>query len=191
MAQKILDEELVRQAQQGDKSAYDMLVRKYHRKVLHLIHRFVKNPDDALDVAQDAFIKAYRALPGFRGDSVFYTWLYRIAVNTSKNHLASRARHPSEETIDTEEAEFFESAAGLKDHDTPEGLVMSDELAHVIQSRIERLPVELRTALSLREFDGHSYDEIAEIMRCPVGTIRSRIFRARECLDKELEYLHQ
>jgi RNA polymerase sigma-70 factor (ECF subfamily) len=184
-----LDEELVRKVQQGDKKAFDILVLKYQYKIAQLINRYIKDPHEALDVAQESFIKAYRALPGFRGESAFYTWLYRIAINTAKNHIAMRSRRPSDDEIDIEEAEQFESAVHLKDNETPEGLLLSEELAQVIQLALDELPDELRTAISLREFDGLSYDEIAQVMNCPVGTVRSRIFRAREAIDKKLAFL--
>ncbi|MGX2039555.1 RNA polymerase sigma factor RpoE [Methylocaldum sp. MU1018] len=184
-----LDEELVRRVQRGDKTAFDILVRKYQYKIAQLINRYIKDPHEALDVAQESFIKAYRALPSFRGESAFYTWLYRIAINTAKNHIAMRARRPSEDEIEIEEAEQFESAVRLKDQETPEGVVLSEELAQVIQFALDELPEELRTAISLREFDGLSYDEIAQVMNCPVGTVRSRIFRAREAIDKKLKFI--
>lgn len=186
-----IDNELVRRVQKGDKKAFDALVRRYQHKISQLVNRYIKDPHEALDVCQDAFIKAYRALPNFRGESAFYTWMYRIAINTAKNHMAMRARHSSDEEIDYEEAEQFESAMLLQEQDTPEGIAMSDELARVIQSGLDELPEELRTALSLREFHGYSYDEIAKIMKCPVGTVRSRIFRARDAIDKRLEYLQE
>lgn len=185
------DKELVRRVQGGDKAAFDTLVRKYQHKIAQLINRYIKDPHEALDVSQDAFIKAYRALPNFRGDSAFYTWMYRIAINTAKNHIAMRSRHSGEDEVDIEEAEQFESAALLRDQDTPEGLALSDELADIIQRGLDELPEELRTALSLREFYGHSYDDIAKIMRCPVGTVRSRIFRARDAIDRRLAYLYE
>lgn len=185
-----LDSELVRRVQGGDKTAFDTLVRKYQHKIAQLVNRYIKDPHEALDVSQDAFIKAYRALPNFRGESAFYTWMYRIAINTAKNHIAMRARHSSDEEVDIEEAEQFESAVMLRDNDTPEGLAASDELARIIQRGLDELPEELRTALSLREFHGYSYDEIAKIMKCPVGTVRSRIFRARDAIDKRLHSLY-
>ncbi|HYE34121.1 RNA polymerase sigma factor RpoE [Methylocaldum sp.] len=184
------DRELVRRVQQGDRSAFDRLVRKYQAKLLQLIGRYIKDPHESWDVSQEAFIKAYLALPRFRGDSAFYTWLYRIAINTAKNHLAMRLRRPSEDELDIDEAEQFESAVRLKDQETPEGLVLTEELARTIQQALDKLPGELRTAIHLREFDGLSYDEIAQVMQCPVGTVRSRIFRAREFLDKQIEHLH-
>lgn len=183
------DEELVRRVQRGDKKAFDILVRKYQYKIAQLINRYIKDSSEALDVAQESFIKAYRALPGFRGESAFYTWLYRIAINTAKNHLAMRSRRPSDNEIEFEEAEQFESAVHLRDQETPEGLALSEELAEAIQMALNELPEELRTAITLREFDGLSYEEIAEVMNCPVGTVRSRIFRARESIDKKLKHL--
>jgi RNA polymerase sigma-70 factor (ECF subfamily) len=184
---QLLDEELVRRVQRGDKSAFDSLVRKYQYKITQLINRYVKDPDEALDVAQESFIKAYRALPSFRGESAFYTWLYRIAINTAKNHLAMRSRRPSDDEIDFEVAEQFESASRLRDLETPEGLALSNELASVIQLALDELPEELKVAITLREFDGLSYEEIANVMECPVGTVRSRIFRAREAIEKKLQ----
>jgi RNA polymerase sigma-70 factor (ECF subfamily) len=185
-----LDHALVRRVQQGDKTAFDTLVRKYQSKVFQLIRRYIKDPDETLDVSQEAFIKAYRALPKFRGESAFYTWMYRIAINTAKNHLAMRGRHSADEDIEIEDAEQFEAADRLKEHDTPEELAMSDELIQAIQRGFDKLPEELRTALTLREFHDYSYDKIAQIMACPVGTVRSRIFRARSALDKELAYVY-
>ncbi|MDD2767217.1 MAG: RNA polymerase sigma factor RpoE [Methylococcus sp.] len=184
-----LDAELVRRVQRGDKKAFDLLVRKYQHKITQLISRYLKDPDESLDVAQEAFIKAYRALPGFRGDAQFYTWLYRIAINTAKNYLVTRARRPAEDEIDAESAEQFENGQRLRDIDTPEATVLSDELAETIQLALNDLPEELKLAITLRELDGLSYDEIAEVMSCPVGTVRSRIFRAREAIDKRLRPL--
>jgi RNA polymerase sigma-70 factor (ECF subfamily) len=189
MGDQQIDEELVRRVQQGEKKAFDILVRKYQYKIAQLINRYINDPHEALDVAQESFIKAYRALPSFRGESAFYTWLYRIAINTAKNHIAMRARRPSEDEIEIEEAEQFESAVHLRDQETPEGLILTEELARFIQQALDELPEELRTAISLREFDGLSYEEIAEVMNCPVGTVRSRLFRAREAIDKKLEHL--
>jgi len=184
-----LDEELVKRVQSGDKKAFDSLVRKYQYKITQLINRYIKDPHESLDVAQEAFIKAYRALPGFRGESAFYTWLYRIAINTAKNHLSMRARRPSDDEIEIEDAEQFESGGRLRNYETPEGLLLSDEIAGEIQRALDELPEELRMAITLREFEGLSYDEIAQVMSCPVGTVRSRIFRAREAIDKKLEPL--
>jgi RNA polymerase sigma-70 factor, ECF subfamily len=183
------DEELVRRVQGGDKKAFDLLVLKYQHKIIQLINRYIRDQHEALDVAQDTFIKAYRALPSFRGESAFYTWIYRIAINTAKNYIATRSRRPSDDDIDVETAEQFESAGSLRDQETPEGILLSEELAGVIQLALDELPVELRAAISLRELDGLSYDEIAEVMNCPVGTVRSRIFRARESIDRKLKAL--
>ncbi|MEY4194021.1 MAG: hypothetical protein RLZZ226_389 [Pseudomonadota bacterium] len=189
MIEEDIDAELVQRVQRGDKKAFDVLVSKYQYKITQLVSRYIKDPHEALDVAQESFIKAYRALPSFRGESAFYTWLYRITINTAKNHIATRARRPSDGEIDVEEAEQFESGSRLRNQETPEGLLMTEELANVIQKALNDLPDELRTAITLREFDGLSYDEIAEVMNCPVGTVRSRIFRAREAIEKRLKYL--
>ncbi len=189
MIEEDVDAELVQRVQRGDKKAFDVLVSRYQYKITQLVSRYIKDPHEALDVAQESFIKAYRALPGFRGESAFYTWLYRITINTAKNHIATRARRPSDGEIDVEEAEQFESGSRLRNQETPEGLLMTEELANVIQKALNDLPDELRTAITLREFDGLSYDEIAEVMSCPVGTVRSRIFRAREAIEKRLKYL--
>lgn len=184
-----VDQELVKRVQQGDKKAFDLLVLKYQHKIIPLITRYIKDPSEALDVAQETFIKAYRALPNFRGDSAFYTWLYRIAINTAKNHIAARSRRPSNSEIELETAEQFESAVRLKDQETPEGILLSEEVADAVRQAIEELPEELRIAITLREFEGLSYEEIAQAMNCPVGTVRSRIFRAREAIDKKLRTL--
>jgi RNA polymerase sigma-70 factor (ECF subfamily) len=181
------DEELVRRVQAGDKKAFDLLVLKYQNRIVQLINRYIRDPHEALDIAQDTFIKAYRALPSFRGESAFYTWIYRIAINTAKNHIATRSRRPTDDDIDVDIAEQFENAPGLRDQETPEGLLLTEELGQVIQEALDELPDELRTAISLRELDGLSYDEIADVMNCPVGTVRSRIFRARESIDKKLK----
>jgi RNA polymerase sigma-70 factor (ECF subfamily) len=180
------DKELVARVQRGDKAAFDLLVRKYQHKVASLISRFVKDQSEVMDVSQEAFIKAYRAIHGFRGESAFYTWLYRIAVNTAKNYLASRSRRPPSSDIDNMDAENFGSADALREMDTPERLLMRDQLQELVFETLESLPDELKTALSLREFEGLSYEEIAEAMRCPVGTVRSRIFRARAAIDKAI-----
>ena len=180
------DEALVARAQRGDKRAFEVLVLKYQHRIYTLVSRFVRDSDEVQDVVQEAFIKAYRALPSFRAESAFYTWLYRIAINTAKNYLVSRARRPQGVDLDVEEAEFVESAEALRDNSSPESLLMTDELHAAVNSAIGRLPEDLRTALSLREFDGLSYEEIAEVMGCPVGTVRSRIFRAREAVDAEI-----
>jgi len=175
--------------QQGDKSAFDLLVIKYQHKIVHLVNRYVKDPSEAQDVAQDTFIKAYRALGDFRGDSAFYTWLYRIAINTAKNYLLSRSRRHFDYEIDVQDAEQVENAPQLKDIETPENLLMNEQIVAVIKSAIERLPEEMRIAITLREFEGMSYEEIAEAMDCPIGTVRSRIFRAREAIDQKLNPL--
>jgi len=183
-----VDQDLVRRVQRGDKTAFDLLVRKYQHKVIKLVSRYVYDPSDAHDVAQEAFIKAYRALPGFRGDSAFYTWLYRIAINTAKNHVAARIRTPisavSEFGSEDSDVDF---SARLSDIDTPEALLLSDEVRRTILSAIDALPQDLRTALILREIEGMSYEEIAKTMECPVGTVRSRLFRARDTIDAELK----
>lgn len=183
-----MDREWVLQAQRGDRRAFDRLVLKHQHKVVQLVNRYVRDPSEALDVAQEAFIKAYRALPNFRGDSAFYTWLYRIAINTAMNHLANRGRAMLDD-VQVEDAEQMESATRLKDHSTPEGLLLTEELGDAIRAAFNDLPTELRTAISLRELDGLSYEAIAEVMQCPVGTVRSRIFRAREFIDKRLRPL--
>lgn len=180
------DQQLVARVQQGDKRAFDLLVLKYQHKIVAIISRFVKDSSEVHDVAQEAFIKAYRALGNFRGDSAFYTWIYRIAINTAKNHLVSRGRRPPASDVDVEDAEFYSGADGLRDITTPESVLMRDELEQVVYKAIRDLPEDLRTAVTLREMEGLSYEEIAEIMDCPVGTVRSRIFRAREAIDKQV-----
>lgn len=190
MSDKDIDQQLVARAQQGDKQAFELLVSKYQRKLLRLISRLVRDPAEAEDVAQDAFIKAYRALPQFRGDSAFYTWLYRIGVNTAKNYLVSQGRRPPSSTEkDAEEAETFDDADALRDINTPESILLSKEIATTVNAAMAKLPEELRTAISLREIEGLSYDEISEVMNCPIGTVRSRIFRAREAIAAELRPL--
>jgi RNA polymerase sigma-70 factor (ECF subfamily) len=187
MTAEVSDLTLVQRVQRGEKAAFDLLVRKYQHKVVKLVLRYVRSPAEAEDVAQEAFIKAYRALPQFRGDSAFYTWLYRIAINTAKNAIASRDRSPIEYHLDLNDPE--ESAGmqnRLRDPDTPEGLALTEEIRTIVNSAIEALPDELRTAIVLRELEGLSYEEIAAAMECPVGTVRSRIFRAREAIDKRL-----
>jgi len=180
------DQELVARVQKGDKKAFDLLVLKYQHKIIKLISRYIRDDAEVLDVSQEAFIKAYRALPRFRGDSAFYTWLYRIAVNTAKNFLVSQGRRPPESDIDAEEAEQYVGASALRDISTPERLLLKDEIESVVYKAIEQLPEDLRTAITLREMEGLSYEEIAHAMDCPVGTVRSRIFRAREAIDKKL-----
>ncbi|WOG25570.1 RNA polymerase sigma factor RpoE [Endozoicomonas sp. 8E] len=183
------DKQLVERVQKGDKAAFDMLVLKYQHRVLGLVGSYVTDYQEVQDVAQETFIKAYRAIDKFRGDSSFYTWLYRIAVNTAKNHLVARGRKIPESEIDVHDADFLDTATSIRMVDTPERNLYRDEIERVIHDVIRRLPDELRTAVVLREFDGLSYDEIANVMDCPVGTVRSRIFRAREAIDKEVEPL--
>lgn len=183
MSEQSSDQVLVERVQQGDKRAFDLLVRKYQNKIVHLVTRYLHDPVEAQDVAQEAFIKAYRALPSFRGDSAFYTWLYRIAINTAKNYLLAQSRRPPADDIDAQDAEQFSGETGLREYDTPEHLVLRDEIEATIAAAIEALPEELRTAITLRELEGLSYEEIAQAMECPIGTVRSRIFRAREAIE--------
>lgn len=180
------DLELVRRVQSGDKSAFDVLVIKYQQKVINLVNRYVHDPHIAMDVSQEAFIKAYRGLKNFRGDSAFYTWLYRISINTAKNHLVSRSRRMPDDDIDAQEAEQYDGGAKLREYATPENELMSEEVQKAVQRSIEALPDELRIAITLRELEGLSYEEISEVMECPIGTVRSRIFRARESIEVEL-----
>lgn len=189
MSEQVSDQQLVERVQQGDNRAFDLLVKKYQHKVMSLISRYVKQQGDIADVAQEAFIKAYRALPNFRGDSAFYTWLYRIAVNTAKNHLVSQGRKPPASDIDAEDAEFLEGAGALKDSASPERQMLSDEIRDVVLKTIDELPADLRRAITLREIEGLGYEEIALEMDCPIGTVRSRIFRAREAIDNQLRPL--
>ena len=187
MSERESDQLLVERAQQGDRSAFDMLVLKYQYRITQLVARYIHNPSDALDVTQEAFIKAYKALASFRSESAFYTWLYRIAINTAKNHLVSRGRRPPATDVDVEEAEHFSSGDNLRDLSSPENHLMKDQLEAIVYRAIDSLPEDLRTAVTLREMEGLSYEEIAEVMGCPVGTVRSRIFRAREAIDKQIE----
>ena len=181
------DLSLVRRVQRGDKGAFDALVLKYQHKLVKLVMRYVRNPAEAEDIAQEAFIKAYRALPQFRGDSAFYTWLYRIAINTAKNAVVSRDRSPVEYDLDrNNNDESYDMQGRMKDSETPEGLVLTDEIRSTVNAAIDALPEDLRTAIVLRELEGLSYEEIATAMDCPVGTVRSRIFRAREAIDRRL-----
>ena len=180
------DQQLVARVQRGDRRAFDLLVVKYQHRILSLVGRFIGDFAEAQDVTQEAFIKAYRALPNFRGDSAFYTWMYRIAVNTAKNHLVSKGRKTPTHDIDPDDAEFFGDHSPMRDIDTPDGLLQRDQLRKVVFSAIEELPEDLRMAITLRELDGLSYEEIAEAMDCPIGTVRSRIFRAREAIDKKM-----
>lgn len=181
------DQQLVERVQKGDKRAFDLLVVKYQHRIASLVSRFVQDADEVQDVTQEAFIKAYRALGNFRGDSQFYTWLYRIAVNTAKNYLVSRNRRPPGSDIEVDDAVFFDSADALRDIDSPEENLMSEQLMAVVNNAIKQLPEDLRAALTLREYDGLSYEEIADVMACPVGTVRSRIFRAREAVDNAMK----
>ena len=189
MGERNIDRELVQRVQQGDKSAFNILVQRYQYKIIKLISRYVHDPSEAQDVAQEAFIKAYRALPGFRGESAFYTWLYRIAINTAKNYLVAQGRRPPGSDIDAQEAEQYDGQTFLKEYETPERVLLRDEIEATIFKAIEELPEELRIAITLREFEGMSYEEIAQTMGCPIGTVRSRIFRAREAIDNKLRPL--
>lgn len=182
-----VDQELVERVQAGDKKAFDVLIMKYQQRIIHVITGFVHDPVEAMDVAQEAFIKAYRALPNFRGDSAFYTWLYRIAINTSKNHLTASSRRPPLSDVDAGDATIYYDAPELKEFATPESSLMSTELEQAIHASIEALPEDTATAIKLREFEGMSYEEIAQAMDCPIGTVRSRIFRAREAIDKQVK----
>ncbi len=183
------DQQLVERVQQGDKRAFDMLVLKYQHRILGLVGSYINDFQEVQDVTQEAFVKAYKAIDRFRGDSSFYTWIYRIAINTAKNHLVSKGRKPQTSDIDVYDAEFAEVSKALKDIDSPEKNLHRNEVERAVYGVINNLPDELRTAVLLREFDGLSYDAIAEVMSCPVGTVRSRIFRAREAIDREVEPL--
>jgi RNA polymerase sigma-70 factor (ECF subfamily) len=189
MGERNVDRELVQRVQKGEKNAFDVLVRKYQFKIIKLISRYVHDPNEAMDVAQEAFLKAYRALPGFRGESAFYTWLYRIAINTAKNYLVAQGRRPPGSDIDAHDAEQYEGQSLLKEYETPERLLLKDEIEATVFKAIEDLPEDLRTAITLRELEGMSYEEIAQAMGCPIGTVRSRIFRARESIDAKLRPL--
>lgn len=189
MSEREIDLELVERVQSGDKMAFDLLVSKYQSRIAKLISRFIRNSAEVEDVTQEAFIKAYRGLANFRGDSAFYTWLYRIAINTAKNYLVAAGRKTPDIGVDAQDAEQFEGAGLLQENATPERLVMADEIKRRIYETIESLPLELKTAITLRELEGLSYEEIAEAMDCPIGTVRSRIFRAREAIDNGLRPL--
>ncbi len=186
---KDTDKELVRRVKKGDKQAFDLLFSRYQHKILNLVSRYLRDQQDVEDVTQEAFIKAFRALPRFRGESAFYTWLYRIAINTAKNHLVARSRRPPGVDVDIDDAEFMDGTDVLRESESPEAVLSRDELAEVINATLSELPDDLRSAVTLREFDGLSYEQIAEIMDCPVGTVRSRIFRAREAIDQRIEPL--
>ncbi len=183
------DKELVKRVQKGDQAAFDMLFARYQTKILNLISRYVRDSEEVQDVAQEAFIKAYRALPRFRGDSAFYTWLYRIAINTAKNHLVARSRRPPAMDVDIDDADYRDDAQMLREAEDPESALSRDQLKETINTALTDLPDDLRSALTLREFDGLSYEQIADILECPVGTVRSRIFRAREFVDQRMQPL--
>ena len=186
MSAKTDDQRLVERVQGGDKRAFDVLVLKYQHKIVKLVMRYVRDQAEALDVTQEAFIKAYRALPKFRGDSAFYTWLYRIAINTAKNHIVAMKRRPMEYDLDLQESDGYQPHAQLRDYDSPDRIVQREELREAVQAAINTLPEELRVAIVLREVEGMSYEEIATAMSCPVGTVRSRIFRARDAIDQAI-----
>jgi RNA polymerase sigma-70 factor, ECF subfamily len=188
MTDRDIDQQLVERVQRGDKAAFDLLVSKYQRKIFRLLSRLIRDQAEIEDIAQEAFIKAYRALPNFRGDSAFYTWLYRIAINTAKNHLVSKGRRaPTTTEADIEEAETFDHGDHLRDLNTPESMLVTKQVGEAVNRAIDELPEDLRTAIVLREIEGLSYEEIAESMSCPIGTVRSRIFRAREAIAQELK----
>ena len=190
MSDREIDSQLVARAQQGDKQAFNLLVEKYQRKLSRLLSRFIRDQAEVEDVTQEAFIKAYRALPAFRGDSAFYTWLYRIGINTAKNYLMAMGRRaPTSTEVEAEDAEGFEEGEQLRDINTPESVLLSNEIAETVNSTIEQLPEELRQAIQMREIEGLSYEEIAQAMNCPIGTVRSRIFRAREAIAEKLKPL--
>ena len=186
MSNQSSDKKLVKRVQKGDKGAFDLLVLKYQHKIVNLVMRYVRDPELALDITQEAFIKAYRAIPRFRGDSAFYTWMYRIAVNTAKNHLAAQRRRPMDVDLDLQDPEQYDLHAKLRETDTPEGVTLGKELKEIVERAIAALPEDLRTAIILRELEGMSYEEIAQTMECPVGTVRSRIFRARDAIAKKV-----
>ncbi len=189
MPHNVSDRELVERVQRGERKAFDLLMLKYQHRIANIIARYVQDPSEVLDVAQEAFMKAYRAIPRFRGDSAFYTWMYRIAINTAKNHLAAQARRPRESGIDVTDAEQFDGAVDLKEHATPEGLALTEEIQQTVIAAIEALPQDLKVAISLRELEGMTYEDIAQVMECPIGTVRSRIFRAREAINARLDPL--
>lgn len=189
VGERQVDQALVVRVQKGDRPAFDLLVRKYQHRIAKLVSRFVSDRTEVEDVTQEAFIKAWRAIRGFRGDSAFYTWLYRIAINTAKNYLVSQGRRPPATDIEAEEAEGTSMGIGLRENSTPESHLLADEIAVTVERAVAGLPEDLRTAITLREIDGLSYEEIAEVMDCPIGTVRSRIFRAREAIDAELKPL--
>ncbi|MDH5483883.1 MAG: RNA polymerase sigma factor RpoE [Gammaproteobacteria bacterium] len=189
MGEREIDQALVERVQQGDKRAFDILVLKYQQRIINLVSRFVRNSDEVQDVAQEAFIKAYRALKNFRGDSAFYTWMYRIAINTAKNYLVSSGRRVTTSAVDAQDAEQYDSGDWLREYATPERELLAEEIKQVINKTIVELPDDLKDAITLREMEGLSYEDIAEVMDCPIGTVRSRIFRAREAIDIKLRPL--
>ena len=189
MGEKNTDQALVERVQSGDKKAFDLLVLKYQQRIMKVLSRYVRDPSEVQDLAQEAFIKAYRALPNFRGDSAFYTWLYRIAINTAKNFVVAQGRRPPNDDIEATEAEQYDGESALKDYASPERETLRDEIRETVFRAIEELPEDLKTAITLRELEGMSYEEIAEAMDCPIGTVRSRIFRAREAIDTQLRPL--
>ena len=189
MGERLIDQELVARVQKGDKKAFDLLVLKYQQKITNLISRYIRDSHEVQDVTQEAFIKAYRAIPKFRGDSAFYTWLYRIAINTAKNYLVAQGRRPPTDDVDAESAEQMDVGIRLKETGTPENHVLTEEISLTVQKAIDELPEDLRTAIILRELEGMSYEEIAQTMECPIGTVRSRIFRARDAIDSKLQPL--
>ena len=184
-----VDKQLVERVRRGDKRAFDLLILKYQHKVISIVGRYLGDRNDVQDVSQETFIKAYRALPNFRGESAFYTWLYRIAINTAKNHLVSKSRRPPNIDIDIDDGEFQDNSAVLRDNKSPEASLATKQMEEVIFRAIENLPPELRVAVTLREFEGLSYEEIARMMDCPVGTVRSRIFRAREAIEQKIRLM--
>ena len=190
MSDREIDRQLVARAQSGDKRAFELLVEKYQRKLARLLSRFIRDPAEVEDVTQEAFIKAYRALPAFRGDSAFYTWLYRIGINTAKNYLMAMGRRaPTSTEVEAEDAEGYDEGEQLRDINTPESVLLTNEIAETVNATIQQLPEELRTAIQLREIEGMSYEDIAKVMDCPIGTVRSRIFRAREAIAGQLRPL--
>lgn len=191
MAERNVDQQLVVRVQKGDKRAFDLLVRKYQHKIAKLVMRYIHDRSEVEDVTQEAFIKAYRAIGSFRGESAFYTWLYRIAINTAKNYLVAQGRRVPTTDVEAEEAEQIFDAPALREVATPESSALTDEIAGTVARALKNLPEDLRTAITLREIDGLSYEEIASVMDCPIGTVRSRIFRAREAIDRELKPLLQ
>ena len=189
MGERDIDQALVERVQKGDKKAFDILVLKYQQRVMNILSRFVRDPSEVQDLAQETFIKAYRALATFRGDSAFYTWVYRIAINTAKNFIVAQGRRPPRDDVEASEAEQYAGADGLQEQASPERVLLKDEIAEMVFRTIDELPEDLKMAITLREIEGLSYDEIAEAMSCPIGTVRSRIFRAREAIDEKLKPL--